>query len=253
MKLLKLFAIGVTVLSLTINVNAMEKKPTKDMAKPIEKAATVKPEIKTELDSVTYVMGLQLAMFMDKDAALINYDILKMGIEDMLKKENQLANADINSLMQNYSAKIQKIQADKAKGAGLEFLANNKKKAGVKETESGLQYEVIVEGTGKSPKATDKVKVHYTGTLTDGQVFDSSVERGEPIEFPLNGVIKGWTEGLQLMKEGAKYKFYIPSELAYGERGAGQQIPPFSTLIFEVELLKVLEEEVAPVQPEPTK
>lgn len=253
MKLLKLFAIGVTVLSLTINVNAMEKKPTKDMAKPIENTVTVKPEIKTELDSVTYVMGLQLAMFMDKDAALINYDILKMGIADMLKKENQLGNSDINTLMQNYSAKIQKVQADKATGAGLEFLANNKKKPGVKETASGLQYEVIVEGSGKSPKATDKVKVHYTGTLTDGQVFDSSVERGEPIEFPLNGVIKGWTEGLQLMKEGAKYKFYIPSELAYGERGAGQQIPPHSTLIFEVELLKVLEEEVAPVQPEPTK
>ncbi len=119
------------------------------------------------------------------------------------------------------------------------FLAANAKKDGVKTTASGLQYKVIKSGTGKSPKATDTVKVHYHGTLIDGTVFDSSVERGEPVSFPVNGVIPGWTEALQLMKEGDKWQLFIPSKLAYGERGAGAKIGPNATLIFEVELLAV--------------
>lgn len=122
---------------------------------------------------------------------------------------------------------------------GQQFLQENAKKDGVKTTASGLQYEVLTPGTGKSPKATDTVLVHYKGTLLDGTEFDSSYKRGEPIEFPLNQVIKGWTEGVQLMKEGAKYRFYIPSNLAYGSRGAGGAIGPDETLIFDVELLKV--------------
>ena len=122
---------------------------------------------------------------------------------------------------------------------GEAFLKENAKKEGVKTTASGLQYKVLKEGEGKSPKATDTVKVHYKGTLIDGKEFDSSYKRGEPIEFPLNGVIPGWTEGVQLMKEGAKYQFTIPSKLAYGERGAGGVIPPNATLIFEVELIQV--------------
>lgn len=125
---------------------------------------------------------------------------------------------------------------------GKKFLEENAKRDGIKVTDSGLQYLVLKEGTGKSPKATDKVTVHYTGRLLDGTVFDSSVSRGEPATFPLNRVILGWTEGLQLMKEGAKYEFFIPSDLAYGPQGAGQAIPPHSTLIFEVELLKVEDE-----------
>lgn len=122
---------------------------------------------------------------------------------------------------------------------GIKFLEENAKKEGVVTTSSGLQYKVLTEGTGKSPKATDTVKVHYSGTLINGMEFDSSYERREPAEFPLNRVIRGWTEGVQLMKEGAKYEFYIPSELAYGSRGAGSDIGPDETLIFQVELLKV--------------
>ena len=124
--------------------------------------------------------------------------------------------------------------------AGEQYLAENAKKEGVVVLPSGLQYKVLTEGTGKSPKATDKVRCHYEGFLTDGTVFDSSVQRGEPATFPLNGVIAGWTEGVQLMKEGAKYRFFIPYQLAYGPQGAGESIPPYSALIFDVELIKVL-------------
>ena len=131
-------------------------------------------------------------------------------------------------------------QATKNKAEGDKFLAANKTKPGVKTTASGLQYSVVKEGTGKKPTAESTVKVHYTGTLLDGTKFDSSVDRGEPAQFPLNGVIAGWTEGLQLMSVGSKYKFFIPYDLAYGERGAGADIKPYSALVFEVELLEIL-------------
>jgi FKBP-type peptidyl-prolyl cis-trans isomerase len=127
------------------------------------------------------------------------------------------------------------------KQAENDFLAENSKKPGINVTGSGLQYEVIREGNGPKPAATDTVRVHYEGTLTDGTVFDSSYSRGEPIEFPLDGVIPGWTEGLQLMGEGAKYRLVIPSDLGYGPQGAGGQIPPYATLIFEVELLNIVQ------------
>lgn len=129
--------------------------------------------------------------------------------------------------------------SDIALAKGEKFLEDNAKKEGVTVTASGLQYKVLTEGTGKSPSATDTVLVHYEGTLIDGKVFDSSYKRGEPIEFPLNGVIAGWTEGVQLMKEGAKHRLYLPSKLAYGQRGAGRDIGPNEALIFDVELLKV--------------
>ncbi len=131
------------------------------------------------------------------------------------------------------------LMADSALEKGKQFLTENGKKEGVKTTDSGLQYKVLTEGKGKSPKATDTVLVHYRGTLLDGTEFDSSYKRNKPIEFPLNGVIPGWTEGVQLMQEGAKYRFFIPSELAYGPSGAGGAIGPNETLIFEVELLEV--------------
>ena len=137
-------------------------------------------------------------------------------------------------------SELQAAAASKAREAGEKFLAENAKKPNVVTLPSGLQYEILNEGDGKQPSAKDTVRCHYHGTLTDGTVFDSSVHRGEPAEFPLNQVIAGWTEGVQLMKEGAKYRFYIPYNLAYGERGAGAQIPPYSALIFDVELLKVL-------------
>ena len=138
---------------------------------------------------------------------------------------------------------MQKQQAEAGKAvreAGEKFLAENAEKPGVVVLPSGLQYTVITEGTGAKPKATDRVKCHYEGTLTNGQVFDSSYRRGEPAVFPLNGVIAGWTEGVQLMAEGAKYRFFIPYHLAYGERGAGQSIPPYAALGFDVELIEIV-------------
>ena len=134
----------------------------------------------------------------------------------------------------------QKAESQKAISEGKAFLEENAKKEGVVTTKSGLQYEILTEGTGKQPKATDTVRCHYEGSLINGSVFDSSYKRGEPAEFGLSQVIPGWTEGVQLMKEGAKYRFYIPYLLGYGENGAGSSIPPYSTLIFDVELIKVL-------------
>ena len=142
--------------------------------------------------------------------------------------------------MQKYFVEASAKEANKTKEEGEKFLADNKTKSGVITTESGLQYQVITEGTGAKPTAEDHVKVHYTGTLLDGTKFDSSIDRGEPAEFPVSQVIKGWTEGLQLMPVGSKYIFWIPSDLAYGDRGAGQMIKPNSTLKFEVELLEIV-------------
>ena len=141
----------------------------------------------------------------------------------------------MGQFFQELEAKI----AGAAKADGEKFLAENAKREGVQVTASGLQYEVLEATIGQKPKATDTVKVHYEGTLIDGTVFDSSYKRGESISFPLNGVIKGWTEGLQLMSVGSKYKFFIPYQLSYGERGSGQQIPPYAALIFTVELLGI--------------
>lgn len=146
---------------------------------------------------------------------------------------------EAQKLIQDYLVDLQEKATKLAREAGEKFLSENAKKEGVHVTSTGLQYVVEKEGTGKQPKAEDNVTVHYTGRLLDGKVFDSSVSRGEPATFPLNRVIPGWTEGLQLMKEGAKYVFFIPSDLAYGAQGAGRDIPPHSTLIFEVELIKV--------------
>lgn len=145
----------------------------------------------------------------------------------------------IPSILLALSLSTLPLMAQTSLEKGQQFLQENAKKDGVKTTASGLQYEVLTEGSGKTPKATDTVLVHYKGTLLNGTEFDSSYKRGEPIEFPLNQVIRGWTEGVQLMKEGSKYRFYIPSNLAYGPRGAGGVIGPDETLIFDVELLKV--------------
>lgn len=162
------------------------------------------------------------------------------GIRDVFSNKTlKLDKEQSQMIVQAYMEGIMERKTRKAKEEGLAYLEANKTKEGVKTTASGLQYKVISSGSGKAPTANDNVTVHYTGKLTDGTVFDSSVQRGQPATFGVSEVIRGWTEALQLMKEGDKWILYIPSDLAYGERGAGGQIPPHSTLIFEVELIKV--------------
>ena len=168
---------------------------------------------------------------------------MSQAIEDVLSGSKlKLSTEDMQAAIEEFQKKQMKemnAQAEKNKKAGEEFLAANKKKEGIHVTESGLQYKIIKKGSGKKPKATDTVEVHYKGTLINGEVFDSSYGRGEPTTFPVNRVIKGWQEALTLMSEGSKWEIYVPSDLAYGEKGAGGKIGPNETLIFEVELLKV--------------
>lgn len=194
------------------------------------------------MDKISYALGLGIGQQL-KNMGIENFNVqdFTQSICDVLAgNELQLSHREAQLLLNDYFDRKQKEQSKDAIAKGAEFLKENAKKAGVTVTKSGLQYEVIKEGTGRSPKATDKVRCHYEGWLIDGTVFDSSYKRSEPADFPLNGVIPGWTEGVQLMKEGAKYRFYIPYLLGYGESGAGSSIPPYSTLIFDVELIKVL-------------
>lgn len=178
------------------------------------------------------------------DVAL-NYPIIRQAISDGLKNDTSIFSVTevsnyLTDVMSMKQAEQQKMHFEQIKSEGEQFLALNSQRPEVHTTPSGLQYEILQEGSGtEHPTATSKVKVHYHGTLINGQVFDSSIERGEPISFPLNAVIPGWTEGVQLMTEGSKFRFYIPFQLAYGERGAGGQIPPYSALIFDVELLEI--------------
>lgn len=207
-----------------------------------EKAAPV-AGLTTQMDSVSYAIGLSVGgSVKSQNIDSFNPDIMAQAIKDLLADKTLFTDEDGNQIIQRFYMQKQQAEADVAGKAGREFLEQNAKDPDVKTTASGLQYKVIQEGTGARPVAIDKVTVHYTGTLLNGDVFDSSVERGEPATFPLNGVIPGWTEGLQLMTVGSKYKFFIPSELAYGDRGKGQKIPPGSTLIFEVELLAIATE-----------
>ena len=199
-------------------------------------------KLKTEGDSLSYAFGSYLIKnnippIVD---SLIDINIYTLGAEQAKDSTNQLMNnAEVEEFLNAYFSKKREEEIQKLKAEGEKFLAENKTKEGVQTTESGLQYEVLQEGNGPKPSSPEtEVSVHYTGMLVDGTVFDSSVQRGQPATFPLNGVIAGWTEGVQLMSVGSKYKFFIPYNLAYGERG-NQSIPPFSTLIFEVELLEI--------------
>lgn len=173
----------------------------------------------------------------------IDIAVFTQGFESALKDlELEMTEQEANEFLQEFFTSQAQRKAEGNKKKGEDFLAENAKREEVTVTESGLQYEVLTEVEGPKPKETDQVKVHYHGTLIDGKVFDSSVDRGEPTSFGLNRVIKGWTEGVQLMSVGAKYKFYVPSDLAYGERGAGGDIGPNEALIFEVELLEIIAE-----------
>ncbi len=234
------------------------KKPTSTVKKPISSASKLRavtpPAFKNTLDSASYALGINVASsFKGGGLNTLNYEQFNRGLKDAFANANpkltqQQCQEAITTLFESFSSQreaITKKQEEMEKSkytatvqAGEKFLAENKTKSGVKTTASGLQYEVITPGTGAQPKASDQVTVNYKGTLLNGTTFDSSYDRGESATFGLNQVIKGWTEGLQLMQEGAKYRFFIPYNLAYGGRATGS-ITPFSTLIFEVELIKV--------------
>ena len=193
------------------------------------------------MDKVSYALGIGIGrQLADMGANDIVTEDFAAAMKDVLTgAQLQIDETEAQAMVQEYLQRKGEERLKNVKAEGEAFLADNAKKEGIVTLSSGLQYQVLQEGNGKSPKATDQVKCHYEGTLINGKVFDSSYRRGEPATFPLNGVIAGWTEGLQLMKEGAKYRFFIPFNLAYGTRGAGQDIPPYATLIFDVELIEV--------------
>jgi FKBP-type peptidyl-prolyl cis-trans isomerase FklB len=193
-----------------------------------------------KMDSVSYSLGVLFAQnFKNGEKIDIDADALGKGFADAINGKEAIDATKANTIFSTFMAGINAKKFAVNIGAGKLFLEENGKKPGIMQTASGLQYQIITAGTGAKPLATDKVTVHYHGTLLNGKVFDSSVNRGTPIDFPVNGVIQGWQEALQLMPMGSKWKLFIPSALAYGERGAGGDIGPHETLIFEVELIKI--------------
>lgn len=204
-----------------------------------------KPE--SVADRASYAIGYQFGRQFKQNEITVNNDLLMKGLRDGLAggqasltdEEMQTAVQAFQQQFMQQQAEKQKVQGEKNKSEGEAYLAKNKERAGVKTTASGLQYEVVKEGTGPQPKATDTVTVHYKGTLTDGTEFDSSYQRNEPATFALKDVIAGWTEGLQLMKVGSKYKLYVPAALAWGEQGRGPVIGPNAAVVFEVELISI--------------
>lgn len=233
-KALLLGALGV----ISLNGFAQKKsKKNKDKEQTVVPAA---PLLQTKIDTVSYGLGQDIGNTLKTQGLdSLNLNVLKHAIEDALKDTTLLAKETANMSISNYLQQIKAEKMQKNKEAGEKFLAENKTKPGVVALPSGLQYQILKEGDGPKPTAADKVKTHYHGTLIDGTVFDSSVERGQPISFPVGGVIKGWTEALQLMPVGSKWRLFIPSDLAYGERQAGPKIGPNSALIFDVELLGI--------------
>jgi FKBP-type peptidyl-prolyl cis-trans isomerase FklB len=207
--------------------------------------------LKTEKDKVSYIIGVNIGRNLQNQSVEVDPDLISRGMKDVasgakLLMTDEEMKATMTSfqkeMMKKHEEELKKL-GEKNKAEGEAFLAANKKKPGVVTLPDGLQYKIITEGKGKSPKATDMVTVNYKGTLINGTEFDSSYKRGEPATFRVNGVIKGWSEALQLMKVGSKWELFIPSDLAYGERGAGKVIAPDETLIFEVELLSIKEGE----------
>lgn len=242
---------GITAASYAQTKTAAKKPLAKKTTATTKTSSTV-TALKTSLDSTSYAFGTSIGMSLKTTGlSTLNYDALIKGLKDafagsktsLTQEQAQQCISEAISKA-SYTKNKAENEANKIKYApmikeGQTFLEENKKRTGVQTTASGLQYEVLTAGSGVKPTATDSVLVHYKGTLLNGKQFDSSYDRGEPISFPLNRVISGWTEGVQLMPAGSKYKFFIPYNLAYGERGAGADIPPYSTLIFEIELLKV--------------
>lgn len=203
-------------------------------------ALSAETKLESDEDRFSYGLGMIIGERVLKNYGDVNYDVLFEAIKAQNEGDETLMSLqDAQNVMREQQMKAAEEKAAAAKAAGLQFLEDNKARDGVTVTESGLQYEFLTEAEGAKPTADDTVTVHYVGTLIDGTEFDSSIARGEPASFPLKGVIPGWTEGLQLMNVGSKARFVIPSDLAYGDRGAGQNIGPGETLVFEVELLEI--------------
>lgn len=225
MILKKLLLPAVVIAMVVSSCNAQEKSNT---------------NMKTEKDSISYSLGVSIANNL-KQGNLddVNVDIMAQGMKDFFANKPAMTVQACEGAIQTYMSGKEKAKGSENEAKGQAFLAANKKKEGVITTASGLQYKVIKMGTGAKPTLNDKITAHYHGTLIDGTVFDSSVERGQPASFPVSGVIPGWTEALQLMPVGSKWTLYLPSNLAYGERGAGGKIGPNSALIFDVELISI--------------
>lgn len=238
---MKRISLVFSMLLLTATMYAQTKTSAKPAAKPKATAATSAGVLKTSNDSLSYAFGISLGSYLkSQDISKINFAMLNKAIDQTMKGQKPLLDQNAaNQVMGKLAeAKQQKVAAAE-KQKGIQFLAANKKRAGVMETASGLQYEIITKGTGAIPKVTDTVVANYRGTLISGKEFDNSYTRGEPLTIPVAGVIPGWTEALQLMPVGSKWKLYIPSALAYGDYGAGQDIPGGAALVFEIELLGI--------------
>jgi len=230
------------IVLLAAATSAQTKTPVKKTTVAAHPATATAVALKTSSDSLSYAIGMSLANFYKQQGITsVNTMLVDKAISDVLKKgKAQLTDEQMNMCISGYLQKVKAEKSSVAKKAGEAFLAENKKKPGVVTLPSGLQYQIMKKGDGPIPVATDKVKCHYHGTLIDSTVFDSSVDRGQPAEFPVNGVIAGWVEALQLMPVGSKWKLFIPSNLAYGDNAAGPKIPGGATLIFEVELLEIV-------------
>lgn len=242
MKKIVLLAVALT---LVVAAGAKEKKPKKSKKQAATEVVVQAPLLTNAIDSMSYALGVNIGTDLSKNlqtlpGGVYNKELFLKSFTEVLKGDSVLmTNENAQAFLQTFFTAAQEKIANEKKAEGEKFLTENKKNPAVQVTESGLQYIVLTQGTGARPAATDKVKVHYEGTLVDGTKFDSSYDRGEPIEFQLDQVVKGWTEGVQLMTVGSKYKLFVPYELGYGAQGAGGVIPPYATLIFTVELLDI--------------
>jgi len=236
---MKNFLILIICIASTVICQAQVKKPVTKKA-PVTKAST--SIFKNSTDSFSYAIGLEgAAYYKSQGATTINSALVKKAFDDVYGKKTLLLTPQQSTMtIQNKLKKYMENKNAKVKEEGKKFLAENKKRQGVVELPSGLQYEIITAGTGEKPKATDTVKAHYAGRLITGEEFDNSYKRGEPLQIPVGGVIQGWVEALQLMPVGSKWKLFIPSDLGYGERGAGGSIPGGAALVFDIELIEIL-------------